>query len=469
MGTPGARNLASIIGMTAFSLVVASCSSSSSERNSQLGTSGGNPRVEIQIAPFTPESGLNQVNLCADRVDVRFLGGADPSTLSAIGGEFAVAAASGAILGQATAPQATYVEVRVALSNQCAGGASLQLTNANGSFSSADPITLSFAGSQSVNSDTRKIVLDLQPIVHSLSTIASSGEIPGKSTGAAGSFTTSTSAAITLTSAQTAKYVNYSIAAGSLVEAADATWTALDNYPVQLGGGAAIRFHGGAVRGGWAADAPWSATASTTGVYVKNAASITLDSVDVRTYGDGVRIQGSSPDFTVRGAYMTDIRGDCIENDMLHAGTTEDSLFDGCYEAFSAKPSSTSLAAGADGRGKLWTIRNSLVRLQAIIGVYSGPSPGHGNFFSWDGSAQDLGPNLALHGNVFRADQDSNHTGLGIPPGKLVSCSDNVMVWLGTGDYPDPLPTTFDGKPCFTITRDRAVWDRAVSAWRSRH
>jgi len=42
----------------------------------------------------------------------------------------------------------------------------------------------------------------------------------------------------------------------------------------------------------------------------------------------------------------------------------------------------------------------------------------------------------------------------------LESCSNNVVVWLGEGDFPGELPTD-----CFTITRERAVWDDAVAEW----
>lgn len=48
-------------------------------------------------------------------------------------------------------------------------------------------------------------------------------------------------------------------------------------------------------------------------------------------------------------------------------------------------------------------------------------------------------------------------------PSTLTACSNNVMVWLGPGDYPARLPA------CFTVTKDRSVWDRAVDAWKRAH
>ena len=68
-----------------------------------------------------------------------------------------------------------------------------------------------------------------------------------------------------------------------------------------------------------------------------------------------------------------------------------------------------------------------------------------------------------VENNVFRADSKPNHQTLGLPKGYDVKCSNNVVVWLGKGRYPDHLPK------CFTVTRDRKVWDRAVAKWHAAH
>jgi hypothetical protein len=38
-----------------------------------------------------------------------------------------------------------------------------------------------------------------------------------------------------------------------------------------------------------------------------------------------------------------------------------------------------------------------------------------------------------------------------------------VVVWLGEGPFPDPLPD------CFTVTTDKSVWDNAVAEWKANH
>ena len=167
---------------------------------------------------------------------------------------------------------------------------------------------------------------------------------------------------------------------------------------------------------------------------------------------------------------LTHVRDDCIENDHLQDGLVEDSLLDGCYVAFSARPSPEKIANGVSGAGKVWRIQSSLVRLEAMPGP---PEPssdglGHGGFFKWhlwENPTASLSPMLVLHGNVFMAERVGlvGPERMGVPPGRLVSCSNNVMVWLGPGDYPGSLPA------CFTVTTDRRVWDAAVADWMRRH
>jgi hypothetical protein len=156
----------------------------------------------------------------------------------------------------------------------------------------------------------------------------------------------------------------------------------------------------------------------------------------------------------------------------MRGGLVDDSLLDGCYVAFSARPSQPIIDSGWDGHDKLWTIQNTLIRLQPMplpSGGTSNPDGlGHGGFFKWhlwDNQASSLSPKLALHDNVFMAERvgEVNPDRMGIPPGQLQSCSNNVMVWLGAGPFPATLPS------CFTVTTDRGVWDRAVADWERRH
>src|SRR5256885_10441721 len=52
------------------------------------------------------------------------------------------------------------------------------------------------------------------------------------------------------------------------------------------------------------------------------------------------------------------------------------------------------------------------------------------------------------------------------PPGKLAGCANNVMVWLGAGAFPEPLPS------CFTVLTGATgldYWNGAVAQWKANH
>lgn len=236
------------------------------------------------------------------------------------------------------------------------------------------------------------------------------------------------------------------------IDAGTAVWEQVHDWPVHIEAGPGLCFHGGTIRGTYGDDTSWD-TLHSTGAFNLFAPSATVEDLRIHNYGDGIRMLDGAEDFTVSGAHLSYIRDDCVENDDVYGGTVTDSLLDGCYVAFSARPWQDDYPH--DGSDRTWSFTDNVVRLEPMPTVYRGETPGHGGFFKWDERA----PRISLHGNVFRADQDSNHTTMGIPEGSLAGCSDNVMVWLGDGPYPEPLPD------CFTVTTDRAVWDEAVTAW----
>ena len=278
---------------------------------------------------------------------------------------------------------------------------------------------------------------------------------------------------ITLTGILTTAYSNKALLPATRLDTRAATFLASpDNrYPMTVGGGAGLCLAGTTVLGQYDRTWSWSQmhTINNAGVAFANA-DATVDGVRIDNVTDGIRPQEGGG-FTIRNIRMSYVRDDCVENDHLQDGLVEDSLLDGCYVAFSARPSPAIISSGFNGAGTVWTIARSLVRLQPMPGPDGGSPDGLGNagFFKWhlwDDPARSLSPQLALHGNVFLAERVGQPGAgrMGIPPGQLVSCSENVMVWLGPGDFPAPLPPE-----CFTITKDRSVWDAAVRDWITRH
>ncbi len=266
---------------------------------------------------------------------------------------------------------------------------------------------------------------------------------------------------MTLSGVKTARYDSRPapLSSDTKVNASSASWTAVGAFAVDIAAQPGACWFGGAVLGTYdQTSTPWSTYHGTAASYVM-ATDFVLEGLRADNYGDGVRFTpAETRNWTLRGAHFSDMHDDCVENDRLSSGKIEDSFFDGCYVAFSARPS-LDWASTVNGSGNTMTVEGSLIRLKPMATVYKGPTPGHGGFFKWS----DAAPKLSLHDNVFRVDQLPNHGSLGIPTGKLASCSNNVVVWLGAGDYPATLPS------CFTITRDKGVWDRAVAAWQARH
>lgn len=218
---------------------------------------------------------------------------------------------------------------------------------------------------------------------------------------------------------------------------------------------------GADIRGAWDDTDPgisWENPYHHSGGITIDLANFLLEGIRIDNQGDGIRAYG--PNVRIRAAYLSDIHDDCIENDDVHSLTTEDSLLDGCYVAFSARPFKNSKPE--DGSDNLWIVRDTLVRLEPQPTVYRGPSPGHGGFFKWDSEGRS--PQMSIHNTVFRVDQEPNHGTIGIPDSLVMeSCSNNTIVWLGSGEFPETLPS------CFTVTTDESVWDDAVAEWRARH
>lgn len=266
--------------------------------------------------------------------------------------------------------------------------------------------------------------------------------------------------------------------AGTRYDARGASWkfqsfpTALQEYPVDLRGVDGACWAGGEVRGTNPLDAGWGETYD-----VANGAGILLGVTELAEVRgvmiDGLRahnvwdaIRPRSGGFHIKDVWLSYVRDDCVENDQLHGGTVEDSLFDGCYVGFSARSRTMELTGPSD---EVWTIERTLVRLEPMPFPHAWETygtPGHGIFFKWN-SDQDVrssSPKLRLIGNIFMAEQRANAPGarMGVPA-SVVECRDNIMVWLGEGDYPGDL------RDCFEVTTDRSVWDDARAAWIARH
>jgi hypothetical protein len=264
----------------------------------------------------------------------------------------------------------------------------------------------------------------------------------------------------------------------SAVDARGAAWISDRAYPVLVRSSQtevrdAICFVGGTIASTLPHEStPWGAWHDTAAMIVQEG-DFELIGTRFDNLGDGVRFsRREAQDWTVRGVRMTRVHDDCIENDWMHSGTIDDSLFDGCYVFYSARGPSEN---GIDGGDNTVTITDSLVRMEPMPALYDGsPGPGHGPLFKLAGDpGQGRSPRLVIRDSVFRLDQAPSHDRAGVPtlnhdrdpstPGlpylDPADCSGNTVVWLGEGPFPDELPS------CFDITTDVSVWNLAVADW----
>src|SRR6266568_4712319 len=291
----------------------------------------------------------------------------------------------------------------------------------------------------------------------------------------AGSCLTQAGPLVTLSGLRSSTYETGSLAGTAKVDATTAQFLVDQgtNVPVRVGGGNGICWSGGEVLGQFEPATSWSTMHDKYGMIPGSGSSangIQIQNVTIFSYGDGISFDvQDDANWIIRNVHVKYSRDDCIENDFLNAGTIDSTFLDGCYDAVSAQEYSGS----PNGNNNIVTISNSLLRLQSMDAVYGGAVPNHNAFWKWS----TIGPSLALYNNVFRTDGPSREGNgaqmwMAPPPGKLADCRNNVMVWLGSGSYPETLPTTFNGQPCFTIMTGAAglqYWNNAVAQWYAAH
>jgi PKD repeat protein len=189
---------------------------------------------------------------------------------------------------------------------------------------------------------------------------------------------------------------------------------------------------------------------------------------------DGIRTNNAFDDWRIQHVWLDYIRDDCVENDHIHSGEIYDSLFDGCYSGFSARPSSS-------GTGAETTIRMDRVLMRMEPMPYPhrsatvltqpgyGDTPfGNGNTFKLDDGNE---PTFEITNSIFLHEYDSEKQ-LFPPADKVSVCRDNTLIWYGDlAAAPTHLLDDFPG--CFTLITDlaegEAVWKEAVEDWHLRH
>lgn len=168
------------------------------------GTSTGNPLVDIRIGSFNATAvaqktgvsamAVNSLKFCFKRVRFKMSGETtnpdptiDEDNIDFDLGEVTISSL-GTNLQSISLPLGTYERVEFDLEDDCASNKSVQLDNANGSFSTSDRITIRFDGNFTHDGSSDILNLGIQNIISALNTVSNSLEIKNKAEGASGDF-----------------------------------------------------------------------------------------------------------------------------------------------------------------------------------------------------------------------------------------------------------------------------------------
>jgi len=214
-----------------------------------------------------------------------------------------------------------------------------------------------------------------------------------------------------------------------------------------------------------------------------NAACVKIAAVDwmqvqghvCRGIQDGFRMQENAVNanntrFLIEDSYAGNMGDDCIENDYTTEGVILDSLFDGCHNAFSERPSGD--RCWETPPGEQLVVDHSLVRLRPM---QLEEGFGYGRLFKWPTQcgSMNVANQPVIKCSTFLVPDfrlDSGTDGMEFPANAVVddsACPDDptTIVWLGGGDT---YPGNLRGLPIRTTT-DIGYWNAKVADWHARH
>jgi hypothetical protein len=246
------------------------------------------------------------------------------------------------------------------------------------------------------------------------------------------------------------------------------------NHAFAVGGNgpANLSVSGGVVNGHIPLDWSWRRTHTYGGYAFKTVVGrgwATLENVRVHNVEDGWKPREQPPfsnggAIRMRGAYMTGIRDDAVENDEFMPGSVEDSLFDGVWTFFSEQNQSGGVpdTIGADEDLSI-RIDRVYVRLWAT----NGDEPGPGRWFKWQPRrAKSHVP--VISDSVFATQQMPRHgwRTLSFPTGTIFRGT-NYILWLGSpGGYGGPRP---DGVIVLEGQEAMDKWNQVRNDWLAAH
>ncbi len=226
---------------------------------------------------------------------------------------------------------------------------------------------------------------------------------------------------------------------------------------------------GGTIIGTQSRDMSWSdshAGNCAMGFYGQNS---TIDGVrGDNIANDFISVSASgTKDFVIKNNWASYVRDDCVENDSHHSGVIEDNLVDGCYVFLSHQDECTNCDTGTRVQ-----VRRNLIHMHDMPYPYKPswetvqPEKGYGPLFKQANGAND--PDIDFVENVVWFEPNSYRPSYAPNVKRFTECKDNVLIWTGSGDWPD---TSWENLPSGALKavyrgqEGKDVWNAIKQNW----
>lgn len=252
-----------------------------------------------------------------------------------------------------------------------------------------------------------------------------------------------------------------------VIDASDASWTLANMgsnanpYPFQIvGADSQLRVIGGTINGQVTQTMDWEdAYINSAALRLESAPQVTVEDWRIDKAWDGIRLTGSSNNFTIENVWLSNIRDDGIENDAALGGTVRDSLFDGVFVGLSTDGS-------ADGSDNVVTLDGVLMRSESYL--YKGEVT-HQSLFKFDKEGGN--PSLKVIDSVL-AIENPDHEGYARLEEAFSQMTEvKNSYYLNLSD--DPLPSDYPDIPKgFTVLQGqeaRDYWEASRAEWIEEH
>ncbi|MBC7741623.1 MAG: hypothetical protein H7061_05475 [Bdellovibrionaceae bacterium] len=179
------KQLIGLLSHSTIFLALVACSGSN-------GTSTGNPLVTVQFKSFSALSSqsvdqmsVSNLKMCFKRLRFKPVSGIDNNTDLFL--DEVNVTTTGMLVAMVGVPVGSYSRVEFDLDTHCTSAKSIQVTNASGTFTSAQTITIRFDGLFTLSA-SQTLNLDIQSIISALNTAISDADVKVKAESVGGSF-----------------------------------------------------------------------------------------------------------------------------------------------------------------------------------------------------------------------------------------------------------------------------------------